>query len=42
MRRLLNSLVHHLGNGRAVDNARRERDELTSVLARVDQLATAA
>jgi hypothetical protein len=38
MRRLLSQLIHQLGNGRAVDNARTERNELERVFVRIDQL----
>jgi hypothetical protein len=38
MRRLLSQLIHQLGNGRAVDNARTERNEHERVLVRIDQL----
>lgn len=39
MRRLLLSLMHELGTGRALDNARREREEVARTLAVIDALA---
>ena len=39
MRRLLLSLMHEMGTGRALDNARRENDEVARTLAAIDALA---
>jgi hypothetical protein len=39
MRRLLLSLMHELGTGRALDNARREHEEVARTLAVIDALA---
>jgi hypothetical protein len=38
MRRLLLSLMHELGTGRALDNARREHEEVARTLAVIDAL----
>jgi hypothetical protein len=38
MRNLLVHLLSEIGNGRALANARRERDEMQQVLACVDEL----
>ncbi len=38
MRQLLVNLVHHLGTGRALENARRECDEVAAAIAAVDAL----
>lgn len=42
MRAMILRLLHELGNGRAVANARRERDELQRVEASIAMLASAA
>jgi len=39
MRSMLRRLIHMAGNGRALDNARGDRDELARALAAVDALA---
>jgi hypothetical protein len=39
MRRLLLTLMHELGTGRALDNARREHDEVARTTAIIDALA---
>jgi hypothetical protein len=39
MRRLLLSLMHELGTGRALDNARREQEEVARTVAIIDALA---
>ena len=39
MRRLLLSLVHELGSGRALENARRDHDEIARTMAIIDALA---
>lgn len=39
MRQLLLTLMHELGTGKALDNARREHDEVVRTTAIVDALA---
>jgi len=39
MQRLLLRLVYEMGTGRALDNARREHDEVAATLAVIDALA---
>ena len=39
MRRLLLTLMYELGTGRALDNARREHDEVAQTTAIIDALA---
>jgi len=38
MRRLLRTLVHELGSGRALENARHDHDEVARTLAVIDAL----
>ena len=38
LRRLVHNIVHELGTGRAIENARRERDEYARAMAAVDVL----
>jgi hypothetical protein len=39
MRHLLLRLMHEMGTGRAIDNARREHDEVARTMAAIDALA---
>jgi hypothetical protein len=38
MRRLLNSIIHYVGTGRALENARQQREELHHMAAALDAL----